>query len=428
LSDIKVVDNFEGASIGNYHIRDDRIYATLKEEPLVKKDGIVHDYGWHFVFGLKNNSKNSKEIKIFINCDNKNVLKYKANILGQQKIDLDFFPLINIEAYTDTYRKYYIKVLLSEMETIYLSNTYFRNLKLLSNTFENLGKEPNCKREIYGKSIEARNLIAFIYPKNIPINNGRPTFLITSGFHPMEADTFATEAIMEYLNTDNGQNLLKYFNFVVIPISNPDGFYYGYNGCNVKGINLYWDFRERDAANAPEAYYLWRFILKIKPSIYIDFHSYTFQMHRKKASPYLKPLYFYKGNEVKNLVNIINKELVSLHNGSSYSGNSTYAPSTLSYKLTDKFNTVTYAKYHLHIMDGKEEFKNKAVNILKLISQGLISKNFFDENKILAYPYGHVRGNIKDTIRVKTRIFWVFKIKVLIKRILIKIQNLSQPT
>lgn len=421
MSAIEIIENFEGASIGKYHIRGDKIFATLREEPLVKKDGIVHDYNWHFVFGLRNNSKHSKEIEIFINCDKKNNLQYKSYILGQQNADLDFYPLTNIEAYTDTFKKYYIKVVLLEKETLYISNTFFRSLKLLYNTFGNLSKNLYCTKEPYGKSFEGRDLLGYVYSDGEISNNYKPAFVITSGFHPMEADTFATEAIMENLNTNEGKSLLKYFNFIIIPIVNPDGFSYGYNGCNVKGINLYWDFKEKDKTNAPEAYYLWRYFLKMQPSIYLDFHSYTFQLHRKKASPYIKPLFFYRGEEVKNLVNTINKELISLHNGNYLSGDLTYAPSTLSYKLTNKFNTITNAKYHLHIMDGKEKFKNKAVNIVKKISQQIIAQDFHDKNKILAYPYGQVRSNIKDIIRRKLRILWIFKIKVLIKRILFKI-------
>ncbi len=87
MSAIEIIEDFEGASIGKYHIRGDKIFATLREEPLVKKDGIVHDYNWHFVFALRNNSKNSREIEIFINCDSKNNLQYKSYILGQQNAD-----------------------------------------------------------------------------------------------------------------------------------------------------------------------------------------------------------------------------------------------------------------------------------------------------------------------------------------------------
>ncbi len=420
MSAIEIIENFEGASIGKYHIRGNKVFATLREEPLVKKDGFVHDYNWHFVFGLRNNSKHSKEIEIFINCDKKNNLKYKSYILGQQNVNSDFYPLTNIEAYTDTFKKYYIKVVLLEKETLYTSNTFFRSLKLLYNIFANFSKNLYCTIEPYGKSFEGRDLLAYVYSDGEILDNYKPTFAITSGFHPMEADTFATEAIMGSLNTDERKRLLKYFNFIIIPIVNPDGFSHGYNGCNVKGINLYWDFKEKDKTNAPEAHYLWRYFLKIQPSVYLDFHSYTFQLHRKKASPYIKPLFFYRGEEIKYLVKLINKELISLHNGHYLSGDLTYAPSTLSYKLTDKFNTITYAKYHLHTRDGKEEFMNKGVKIVKKISQSLITNNFHDKNKLLAYPYGQVRSNIKDIIRRKLRIFWIFKIKVLIKRILFK--------
>lgn len=420
MSDIEVIDNFEGASIGKHHYLGDKVFATLREEPFVKKDGYVHDYNWHFVFGLRNDSEHSKEIEIFINCESKNGLHYKSYILGRQNIDLDFYPLTNIEACTDTFKSYYIKTALLKKETIYISNTFFRSLKLLYKTFGNLYKNLNCTRETYGKSFEGRDLLTYVYSDEEIFNSQKPTFVITSGFHPMEADTFATEAIMENLNTNEGKSLLKYFNFIIIPIINPDGFHYGYNGCNAKGINLYWDFKKADKINAPEAYYLWQYILKIKPSIYLDFHSYTFQLHRKKASPYIKPLFFYRGEEVKNLVNLINKELISLHNGYYLSGDLTYTPSSLPYKLTNKFNTITYAKYHLHIMDGKEEFKNKAVNIVKKISQCLITKNFHDKNKILAHPHGFVRNNMNDLFKRKTKIIWLFKLKPLIKRILFK--------
>lgn len=420
ISDIEVFDDFEGASIGKYYFHNDKLLATLRNEPLVNKDGIIHDYNWHFVFGLKNNSQYSKQIEIFINCNSKDGLRYKSYILGQQDIDSDFYPLTNIEAYTDTEKKYYIKIILSKEETLYISNTFFRSLNLLSKTFDSLSKTSLCTREKYGRSLEGRDLFAYVYSDDQIINNHKPIFLITSGFHPMEADTFATEAIMENLNTAQGKNLLKHFNFIIIPIANPDGFHYGYNGCNAKGINLYWDFREKDKASAPETSYLWEYLKKIKPSIYVDFHSYTFQLHRKSASPYIKPLFFYRGEEVQNLVRSINRNLISMHDGRFLSGYLTYAPSTLPYKLTNKFNTITYAKYHLNISDGKEEFKNKAVTIFKNISECLINKNFLHKNKILAYPYGRIRSNVKDFVKRKLKIIWVFKIKIWVKKLLFK--------
>jgi len=40
MSAIEIIENFEGASIGKYHIRGDKVFTTLREEPLVKKDGM----------------------------------------------------------------------------------------------------------------------------------------------------------------------------------------------------------------------------------------------------------------------------------------------------------------------------------------------------------------------------------------------------
>ena len=82
MSEFELISNFEGASIGDYIIQDQKIFAGLKEEPTVKKDGLSHDYNWHFVFGLKNNSNSPQEIEVFINCDDSTDLDQKANILG----------------------------------------------------------------------------------------------------------------------------------------------------------------------------------------------------------------------------------------------------------------------------------------------------------------------------------------------------------
>ncbi len=422
MANIEIIKNFEGASFGTSHIKDNTIFSTFKEEPIVKKDGLTHDYNWHFVFGLKNNSKEPRTVEVFINCEDKDGLPHKANIMGQKSLDSDFFSLSDIEACTDAFKKYYLKMVLLGEETIYVSNTYFRNLKFVHSLLKKKGDQtPYVTTETYGKSVEGIDLTAYIYSKEGVSNNTKPTILISSGFHPMEADTLATEAIMEFLDTEEGKQLLNQFSFIIIPLVNPDGFSHGYNGCNTKGINLYWDFREKDLKNAPEAYYLWRFISDIQPSVYIDFHSYTFQLHRKHASPYIKPLFFYQGEKVKKLVSSINKELISLHDGHYMKGELTYTPSSLPYKLTKKFNTITYAKYHLHIMDGKEAYKKTAVQILKKITQCFIEENIHDKKQILVHPYGDINKEIKSGIKRKTKVFWVFKAKKILKQLIKKI-------
>lgn len=409
---LKVLSDFAGSSIGDFQVIGTNIHSTFRDEPPAVKDGNSHDYNWHFVFGVQNLSDKSLSVEIYLNHKDTKELPHNALILGQHNADSEFTLLTQIKAFTDTYKKYHLKLDLAPNESLYVSNTYFRCLELLKNIFESLAQNEFCAKEIYGKSMEGRDLAAYIYSEEKKPDGPKPTFVITSGFHPMEADTFATEALMEYLNSGKGQKLLKYFHFVLIPVVNPDGFAHGYNGCNAKGINLYWDFREKDKGNAPEAFYLWQYLQKIKPSLYVDFHSYTFQLQRKKASPYIKPLFFYRGKEVKKLAEAINMELLALHGGSSETGPLTFAPSTLGYKLTRRFNTITYAKYHLHIMDGKEEYKKKAVSIINKIAQAFILQGFTDRRKILAPPEGGVRDRLRDIIKRIIIVTWTFRIKL----------------
>jgi len=416
MAGLRVLDDFEGASIGAHSVDGGSIFARLREEPLVRKDGVVHDYNWHFVFGIKNDSEKTQEAEIFINNDEKAKLGFKAELFWQKDPNFDFHPLTT-DSFTDSFRKYHLKISVPSRETVYLSNTYFRSLRLLNYIYKNLSDSRKCNRIIYGTSVEGRELTAYVYGCEKPSDSDKPSFLITSGFHPMEADTFATEAIMEHMASKDTTDMLRYFNFVIIPMVNPDGFYHGYNGCNAKGINLYWDFRHKDADNAPEAYYLWKYANEIRPCVYIDFHSYTFQLHRKKAAPYLKPIFFYAGSRVRAVVDSISKKLNLLHNETGPSGESTYMPSTLSYKLTDKFNTITYAKYHLHIAEGKEKNKADALNIVEIISGLLIKHGLLTKKDILLFPHGNVMRGPITGLAIKLKMLWKFGIKKFLRQV-----------
>jgi len=426
MSQIELLTEFDGASLGPHQLDGRHLSASLKEEPLVRRDGVVHDYNWHFVFGLMNRSDEPQQATIAINCQSADGLPFKAHILGGRDLLHDFQPLQDIRALTDTFKRYHITLPLEARETKYLSNTYFRSLAFVSSLFEGLAKgSPVVRPVVYGRSGEGRDLKAYAYGGAESAGNLKPTFAVTSGFHPMEADTFATEAIMEHLNGPAGGGLLDRFNFVVIPVVNPDGFRRGYNGCNARGINLYWDFQEGNKAEAPEAFHLWEYLRRIRPSIFIDFHAYTFQLHRKSASPYLKPIYFYRGREVQTLVRAVNEELKALHQGRYAAGDLTYAPSALPQKLTRELNTITYAKYHLHIGDGKEAFKSKAVEIVKAISGRMIALGFLDQKQFLAPPHGGAKDRFADFLRRRALVAWTFRLKILMIRILrlVKLRN-----
>lgn len=411
----EIITDFEGSSLGEFEMNGDSINAGLRYEPIVSKDGCKHDYNWHFNFGIRN--KSNKDITIYLKIGREKEKECKLPGIIFKKNSLhDEFILTQEGAFTDTYGNYSITLKLDAYETAFLSNTYYRNYSILRNLFEDLSNSCIHRREVYGTSIEGRDLVAYCLSEKI--SKYKPILLITSGFHPMEADTLATESIMRCLLTKEGSSVLDVIDVIIAPMVNPDGFFHGFNGCNANGINLYWDFREKDNKNTPESFYLWEYIKKIKPSIYIDFHAYTFQQHRKKDSPYLKPLYFYDGRLVRNTMVLIEERLKKLHDGYFMSGISVCSPSTLSYKLTNHFNTMTFAKYHLHVSDGKMLFMQKAIDTIKVMAQSCKESKLTFSYDVLNVPFGGVKTRIFDLFRRRFELLWFFMVKPLLKKCL----------
>jgi len=423
LANVTVLTDFPGATLGDYSIHDNRISASLREEPLVNQDGIHHDYNWHFVFGLRNDEKSPVQVEVAINCDSAEGLSHTPYITTQTGLDSDFSEIGQIKGSTDTFRKYFFRIDVPAQTTVYVSNTYYRSLTLLESIMTRLTENcAHCKRLVYGKSVEGRDLIAYQFQADQD-SDLKPTFLITSGFHPMEADTFATETIVDYITSTEGRNVLESCNVVVVPVVNPDGFVRGFNGCNARGINLYWDFRINDSDNAPESYNLWQLCQEIMPSLYVDFHAYTFQLHRKKDAPYLKPLCFYTGQKIKELVGSINAKLVELHDGRAMRGRITFAPSTLSYKLTKEFNTIAYAKYHLHISDGLEHIKKTSLKIFTIICHYLKESPLKTKQQLLSEPYGNISRNVISNIHRKCVVCWYYHMKPFLRNVLAPIRK-----
>jgi hypothetical protein len=141
-------------------------------------------------------------------------------------------------------------------------------------------------------------------------------------------------------------------------------------------------------------------------------------LHRKHSSAYIKPTKFYRNYQVKRVVGLINEKLGFLHKGHLFAGQLTYAPSTLAYKLTKKFNTITYAKYHLHTAEGRDCFKSIPVEIIRIITSCLTGGNLLNRDDILLYPEGRVRINMLIELSNDIKITWEFKIKPAIKKLL----------
>lgn len=384
----KIIKDFSGASIGAYCIEGNKIIAKLREEQLTFSDAQLHDYNYHFCFGIKNENQKVAAAEVFINCNDSSDLPNHEALLFQGKSLHDEFAKFSGCSQTDTFKRYYIRLEILPLETIYIANYYFRQYETLVKLFDALGTKTNAKREVYGHSIESRELVG--YSLKTGLGDDRPTVLITSGFHFPEQDTLATEAIMEFFSTQVNRNAYSQFDFSIVPIVNPDGFVHGYNGSNAAQINFYWKFEENNKIECPEAYYLWEFCKKIKPVLYFDFHSYTFQMERKKAGVYIKPTLFYEGRKVRALAKDINKTLIELCGGHYQKGRLTYAPSTIYTKLTAQFNTLTYAKFHLSLFEGIKKSKVLAVESIRIVLDLFRKHDLVSKSRILKMPFGRV--------------------------------------
>jgi len=375
---LKIIKDYSGSNIGDTIIDDNKVFAKFRKESITCVDNLCHNYNWHFAFGISNKSNTYKEISLFINCTEESELPNISPMIYYSFKQRNNYRLFNGISKTDTYEKYYIKIKIPPKKTIYIANFFFREYEYLSQRFNRLSDLGNAEKKIIGKTVEGRDLVCYKYdnlgkekyPKKIPI-------LITSGFHFPEQDTIATESVMEFFSKK--KDLAKYCDFVfyIIPIVNPDGFVHGFNGCNANEVNMYWKFDEKDKKTTPEAYYLWKFIKKIKPKIYFDFHGYTFQLHRKKASAYFKPILLYRSKKIRRLVKSMNRRILYHCSGNSYKGPLTYAPSTLSMKLIKNFNTISYAKFHIHQLDEINNSKKAAMlSVFDIID---LYKKFFSE-------------------------------------------------
>jgi hypothetical protein len=289
---LKIISDFSGASIGSFRIEGNKIFAALREERVTCADGQIYDYNYHFCFGIRSEFQEAAAVEVFINCnDSFSLPNHEAHLFQGKSLQEEFIKFSG-HAQTDTFRRYYIKLTIFPGETIYIANYYFRQYETLVKLFDGLAIKAGARREIFGRSIESRELVS--YSLNLGLGADRPSVLLTSGFHFPEQDTLATEAIMGFLSQDANKKAYSQFDFYIVPIMNPDGFVHGYNGSNAAEINFYWSFDVHDKEKRPEAYYLWEFCKKIKPVLYFDFHSYTFQMERKRPGPILNPFFSMK--------------------------------------------------------------------------------------------------------------------------------------
>ena len=383
---VELLNDFPGSLVGNWRWDGRWLFVDLREEPLVRADDEIHDYSWHFVLGLKNFGEQKESVTVVVGKEGGDILPVPRRLYQSSSPEKEFV-VDDVALAQARGARFSWNVELEPGEAQYWSNTMWRPLALVERVFPQLARRAALEGDVYGESVEGRELVAY-YQRDLPQNAMRPVLLVTSGLHPAEGDTVGAEAIFEWLAAE--PEILKRFNIVVAPLVNPDGFAHGTNGCNAAGINFFWDFRTDDRAGCPEAAALWDFVNSVPPLAYVDFHSYSVQGPGKRPGAYVQPIRAYWGASTKLLAAELAAELDSIDDTQSQI---VAAPSVLASRLTRRFNTVTFAKYHLHQEMGRDGMKSMAVEVLQRIVRSLDRKKVGNSD-VLLEPHGAVRKTL----------------------------------
>ncbi|MCD4770689.1 MAG: hypothetical protein K8R35_11045, partial [Bacteroidales bacterium] len=314
---IEISSDFESGSCGGVtKVGGDAFFIRIFKDPSGnhKLEKIVAGYSWYFCIKIINETDSPKKILLFAGTEptgmKEGFNKSSARLFASA--DFDEWSLLPNVLENDS-GVYQVELELQPNKIYYISNSLPRPYSVISNWLREIADKNGdiCHLVSIGKSVQGRDIFLLSITENS--SDKRDRILVTSGFHPAEPDTLATEAIIKFLTSgdETAQEIRKKFVVDIISQTNPDGFVLGTNGCNANGINLYWDFRPHDRENTPESYYLWRFIENNTPLLYIDYHCYVHQCF-KEACPYLKSLLYYDGVHVRRLVRQTDQYLLDL--------------------------------------------------------------------------------------------------------------------
>lgn len=356
----------------------------------------AEEYSWFFVVAIQ--GQKGERVTLFANMTEKEIpVLTRSNSLLFYSLDGHKWQPIKESVWTDSVGiKQYVSFNIPTDKQFFVSNTIFYSLQSLEDEFATFVKKNAsiCSRKVIGHSLlkNPLNLITFNKPKH-----SRGRILLTTGCHPAEPDVLASQAILEYLASPQAKILLENYHIDVLPIQNPDGFVE--KSCLThNGVNLYWNFIKDDPKNCPEAYFLWQYICKHPPMLYVDFHSYVHQYHRHPM-PYLKESLAYIGSVPKSITKEMDRLLVKESGGFYRFGKLAMWPQSLSSFVTSKFNTIAYTKYHFNLYEGISASKNRAVNIFTGLTNILLA-NQVSQNQILCNPYGKANRDKSDVFPV----------------------------
>jgi hypothetical protein len=363
---IEALDDHPGPHPQSVVIEGGRVLLRMRREPMTRADWTTHDYNVHFCVGLANRASEPAMVELEVEGGHWDDLPDRAPLIYCATAPDGPYVPANFAARTDLKRRYAVRVPLAAGESIYLANTMVRPLAGLEATFQRLGAAADAERRVFGRSLEGRDLVAYL----VGDVRRHPTILLVSGIHPPEPDTLATDAALEWLATAEGRALASRFAVAVVPLANPDGYALGTQGSNAAHINFFWHFDYQRPDRCPEAAALWQFARDLAPRGYVDYHCYTFQLG-KLPGPYLRPPAFLRDDAARRAAAAFARDLCSRPGTKGVAGFSAYAPSTLGAMLAEQFDTVTASKYHLHLAEGENGCRRRGVDVLVTLARCL---------------------------------------------------------
>ncbi|MEK9643943.1 MAG: M14 family zinc carboxypeptidase [Alphaproteobacteria bacterium] len=364
---IRILEDHTGTRIGSARVDGAHVAVDMRHEPMTRADWTTHDYNVHFCVGLENAGPADTEIELSVEGGRWDDLPDRTPLLYAANDAAGPFAPATFPARTDLRRRYVARIPLAAGARVYVANTLVRDLSLLSADFDKIASAGGAERRVIGHSLEDRELVAYLYG-----DPAKGTLLVSSGFHPPEPDTLATAEIMRYLASAEGQALAARLAVAILPITNPDGYADGTQGSNAADINFYWHFARELPQRCPEAAALWRFAESLAPRAYIDFHCYTFQLG-KQAGPYLRPSFFHDGAPVRTACEALYRRLQEDVPGRPVTGFGTYAPHTLGAMLNARFDTISLAKYHLHLAEGEAGCRDRGKRVFRAMAETLLA-------------------------------------------------------
>lgn len=336
----------------------DAVTAHLARERITHSDWTTHDYNVHFLLSLANDGTAERAVEISVEGGVFDDLPKIAPLLYTAASIDGPWDRADLSARTDGKTRYAIRASISPGTELHVANTLPRSLEDINRETERAGSAAAGRTIRYGTSLDGHPLVAIDVgdPDATPV-------LVTSGFHPPEPDTLATVAILDWLATPEGRQATAGFRIIVVPVANPDGYARATQGSNSSGINIYWHFDRNDPEKSPEAAALWKLANDVRPRGYIDFHAYTLQT-RKKPGPYVRPLRYYQAPSIREAAATLYRSFSGRPEIHPVTGFPTFAPTTLGTLLSRTFQTLTLAKYHVHLKNGPEEIRRHGVEVL----------------------------------------------------------------